>query len=172
MARFHVRQQAADIAAAVRVWPRLSRLHRTLRICAVDALARRRGADRASMARRLSRRRYHAALADAIATFPPEQLADLLFTAHPATRMVRSQFAARDDLRRQPRYGTGQDRSSVDTRGRLITRPEFEVAVRRLPPGGAVFLTSLISGHSLGEAAACGVRTLRRSSTSPPTSPG
>ena len=30
MARFHVRSHAADLAAAVRIWPRLSGLHRTL----------------------------------------------------------------------------------------------------------------------------------------------
>jgi malonyl CoA-acyl carrier protein transacylase len=36
----------------------------------------------------------------------------------------------------------------------LITRPHLDVAVRHLPPGGAAFLTSLIAGHTLGEAAA------------------
>jgi hypothetical protein len=36
----------------------------------------------------------------------------------------------------------------------LITRPEMEVAVRRLPPGGAAFLKSLIDGGILGAAAA------------------
>ena len=36
----------------------------------------------------------------------------------------------------------------------LITRPDVEVTVRRLPPGGAVFLTSLMSGRPLAEAAA------------------
>ena len=33
-------------------------------------------------------------------------------------------------------------------------RPDLDVAMRHLPPGGAVFLTSLIAGQSLGEAAA------------------
>jgi hypothetical protein len=36
----------------------------------------------------------------------------------------------------------------------LITRPEMEVTVRLLPPGGAAFLTSLIGGETLGAAAA------------------
>jgi hypothetical protein len=36
----------------------------------------------------------------------------------------------------------------------LITRRDLDVVVRHLPPGGAVFLTSLIAGRSLGEAAA------------------
>jgi hypothetical protein len=36
----------------------------------------------------------------------------------------------------------------------LITRPDDDVVVRRLPPGDAVFLASLVAGQSLGEAAA------------------
>ena len=36
----------------------------------------------------------------------------------------------------------------------LITRPDLEVLLRRLPPGGATFIESLMSGRSLGEAAA------------------
>jgi hypothetical protein len=36
----------------------------------------------------------------------------------------------------------------------LITRPDMEVAVRLLPPGGAAFLKSLIAGGNLGAAAA------------------
>jgi hypothetical protein len=35
-----------------------------------------------------------------------------------------------------------------------VTRPGLEVIVRRLPPGGAVFLTHLIAGEPLGAAAA------------------
>ena len=36
----------------------------------------------------------------------------------------------------------------------LITRPDHDVVVTRLPPGGAVFLASLVAGQSLGQAAA------------------
>jgi hypothetical protein len=36
----------------------------------------------------------------------------------------------------------------------LITRPDLEVAVRLLPPGGAAFLKTLIDGETLGAAAA------------------
>ena len=35
----------------------------------------------------------------------------------------------------------------------LITRPEFDVVVRRLAPGEAEFLSALIAGRPLGEAA-------------------
>jgi hypothetical protein len=41
----------------------------------------------------------------------------------------------------------------------LITRPGLDVAVRHLPPGGAVFLTRLVAGQSLGEAAAAALDT-------------
>ena len=34
-----------------------------------------------------------------------------------------------------------------------MTRPGLDVVVRRLPPGGAVFLTQLIAGEPLGAAA-------------------
>jgi hypothetical protein len=36
----------------------------------------------------------------------------------------------------------------------LITRPELEVVVRHLPAGGAIFLARLVSGETLGQAAA------------------
>ena len=36
----------------------------------------------------------------------------------------------------------------------LITRPDADVIVRHLPKGGAAFLRGLMSGQSLGEAAA------------------
>ena len=36
----------------------------------------------------------------------------------------------------------------------LITRPAQDVELRRLPPGGFVFISALRTGRSLGEAAA------------------
>jgi hypothetical protein len=36
----------------------------------------------------------------------------------------------------------------------LITRPDFDVVLRRLPPGGVTFIESLMSRRSLGEASA------------------
>jgi hypothetical protein len=41
----------------------------------------------------------------------------------------------------------------------LITRPELEVVVSRLPPGGAMFFSALISGSSLARAAAAALET-------------
>jgi hypothetical protein len=102
---------------------------------------------------------YHAAeaeplSAEALASFPPGRLVDAVFTAHPATRIVRSAFSAvaifaanRSEAAVAPiDAGTPEDA--------LITRPDADVIVRHLPRGGAAFLQGLMSGQSLGEAAA------------------
>jgi hypothetical protein len=34
-----------------------------------------------------------------------------------------------------------------------VTRPALDVEVRQLPPGGAIFLSRLVTGESLGPAA-------------------
>ena len=102
---------------------------------------------------------YHAADAEALtpaalASIPQQKLADLSFIAHPATRIVRSRFAAvtivasnRDD---EP---VGRIDASTPENA-LITRPDLDVMLRRLPPGGGTFIESLILGRPLGEAAA------------------
>jgi hypothetical protein len=102
---------------------------------------------------------YHAADAAplapaALACVTPERLPGLIFTAHPATRIVGSQFAA-VTIFAANRGGDAVDRPDIPTpEDALITRPDTEVVVRSLPPGGAVFLTALLSGQPLGEAAA------------------
>jgi hypothetical protein len=102
---------------------------------------------------------YHAADAaplssDALASIPPERLADAAFTAHPATRVLRSPFAA-VTIFAANRSGASVARIDAGTpEDALITRPDAEIVVRHLPDGGAVFLESLISGRSLGKAAA------------------
>ena len=102
---------------------------------------------------------YHAADAEplppaALAAVPQEKLADLDFIAHPATRIVRSRFSAvtivASNRGNEP---VGRIDASIPEDA-LITRPDFEVMLRRLPPGGATFIESLMSGRSLGEAAA------------------
>jgi Putative DNA-binding domain len=102
---------------------------------------------------------YHAADAeplssDALAAIPAERLAEAVFTAHPATRIICSPFAVVTIFaaNRGP-DPVGRIDASTPEDG-LITRPDLDVAVRRLPPGGALFLTSLLAGRSLGEAAA------------------
>ena len=100
---------------------------------------------------------YHAADAEplppaALAAVPQEKLADLDFIAHPATRIVRSRFSAvtivANNRGNEP---VGRIDASIPEDA-LITRPDLEVMLRRLPPGGATFIESLMSGRSLGEA--------------------
>jgi hypothetical protein len=102
---------------------------------------------------------YHAADAAplssaALAAIPPDRLAQAVFTAHPATRIVRSRFAVLTIFaanRNEQPLGRIEAQTPEDA---LITRPDADVAVRHLPDGGAVFLLSLMAGRSLGEAAA------------------
>jgi Putative DNA-binding domain len=102
---------------------------------------------------------YHAADAEplppaALAAVPPEKLADLVFITHPATRVVRSHFSAVTIVATN-RGNNPVDRIDASTpEDALITRPNLDVFLRRLPPGGATFIESLMSGRSLGEAAA------------------
>jgi Putative DNA-binding domain len=102
---------------------------------------------------------YHAAdtvplSAEALAAIPPEHLADAVFAAHPATRIVGSRFSALTVFVANRGDGAVGCIDAGAAEDALITRPDTEVIVRHLPDGGAAFLTSLISGRSLGEAAA------------------
>ncbi|WP_054313380.1 DNA-binding domain-containing protein [Mesorhizobium sp. 1M-11] len=101
---------------------------------------------------------YHAADAEPLTpqTFgsvPPEHLSDSVLLSHPATRIVRSRYPAVTIFsvnRGSDPVGQIEAAAPEDA---LVTRPKLEVVVRQLPPGGAVFLTHLISGEPLGAAA-------------------
>jgi len=102
---------------------------------------------------------YHAAdfaslAPEALAAIPAERLADAVFTPHPATSVIRSDFAVATIFaaNRQDQLAARIDAAIAEDA--LVTRPDLNVVVRHLPPGAAVFLTGLISGRSLGEAAA------------------
>ncbi len=102
---------------------------------------------------------YHAAdveplAADVLASVPPERLAKLVFTAHPASRIVRSDYAALTIFAANRGDGPIGPIEAIDPEDALITRPDMDVVVRHLPAGGAEFLISLISGEPLGVAAA------------------
>jgi hypothetical protein len=102
---------------------------------------------------------YHAAdvpplSADALAAVPADRLGDLVFTAHPAARIVRSMYPAMAIFAMNRVEGPITPLRSNAAEDALITRPDMEVAVRLLPPGGAVFL---IDGGTLGAAAAAGL---------------
>jgi hypothetical protein len=101
---------------------------------------------------------YHAAdatpLAAAdLATLPPERLADLVFAPHPATSLLRSRFAAVTIFAANRGAESVEEIDAGAAEDALITRPELDVVVRRLAPGEAEFLSALIAGRPLGEAA-------------------
>ena len=102
---------------------------------------------------------YHAAdmpplAGPELAAISPEALADAVFEPHPATRIVRSEFPAMSIFVMNRGDGPVGRIQNVVPEDALVTRPDQEVAVRLLPPGGADFLTQLMSGDPLGEAAA------------------
>jgi len=102
---------------------------------------------------------FHAADAEplqpaALGAIPPEALGDATFTPHPATRIVQSRFAAVSIFSATREQRALDGIRPLDPEDGLITRPADTVHVRRLPPGAAEFFTALISGTTLGEAAA------------------
>lgn len=94
-----------------------------------------------------------------LAAIAPERLGDLVFASQPASRIVRSEFSA-VTIFAANRDGAPASRIDASTpEDALITRPGFDVIVRHLPPGGAVFATCLTEGRPLGEAAAAALDT-------------
>jgi hypothetical protein len=105
---------------------------------------------------------YHAAdlqplMPHALASIPPEQLADTVLKPHPAARIIRSRFPAVTIFTANRSDGPATHVEVVEAEDALLTRPALEVEVRRLPPGAAIFLTHLITGDSLGAAASAGL---------------
>lgn len=102
---------------------------------------------------------YHAANAEslmpqALASIPPERLADIIFVPHPATRIVCSRFLAVTIFTVNRGTGPVGHLEATEPEDALVTRPGLEVIVRHIPPGGAAFLTRLIAGEPFGTAAA------------------
>ena len=100
---------------------------------------------------------YHAADAEplrpeALAVIPPERLGETTFVPHPSARIVRSRYSAVTIFSANRMDGPVGRIDASKPEDALVTRPVLDVAVRRLPPGGAVFLTALISGAPLGDA--------------------
>jgi hypothetical protein len=101
---------------------------------------------------------FHAADADPLqagdlGAIPPERLAETTFTPHPATRIVRSRFAAVSIFSATREERTLDGIRPANPEDGLITRPAYAVEVRQLPAGAADFFLALISGATLGEAA-------------------
>jgi Putative DNA-binding domain len=98
---------------------------------------------------------YHAAdvpplSPDALAAVPSDRLGDLVFTTHPATRIMRSEYPAVAIFAMNRVEGPVTPLQSNAAEDALITRPDMEVAVRLLPPGGAAFLMCLIRRRNVG----------------------
>ena len=101
---------------------------------------------------------YHAADrpaldAHALAAVDPACLATLHFEPHPAARLVRSRYCAVALSTQHRAEGAAAPLPAQAAEDALITRPEGEVIVSRLPAGGAAFLHALLAGAPLGAAA-------------------
>ena len=101
---------------------------------------------------------YHAAdaeplHAEALEAVAPERFEEAIFTAHPATRIVRSSFAAVTIFAANRSDGAVHSIDAGVAEDALITRPDAGVVVRHLPDGGAVFLENLLAKRPLGAAA-------------------
>lgn len=82
------------------------------------------------------------------------QADDLIFTLHPSARLVRSIYPVITIWDLTMRDGDDEPgRLPADGEDALVLRPALEVAVRRLPPGGAVFIQALMEGTTLSAAA-------------------
>jgi Putative DNA-binding domain len=102
---------------------------------------------------------YHAADVEplapqVLASIPPERLVEAVLMPHPATRIVCSRFPAVTIFAANRSDGPVERIVATESEDALATRPGLEVIVRRLPPGGAIFLKRLIAGEPLGSAAA------------------
>lgn len=103
-------------------------------------------------------RAYHAADAEPLdparwQEIDPQALASLQVALHPSVEIVRSAhpvvtiWAMNDG---EAELAAIEDWAGEDA---VIARPHLDVTVRKLPAGGAAFLTALVDGASLGDAA-------------------
>jgi hypothetical protein len=88
-----------------------------------------------------------------LAAIPPDRLVNIVLKPHPATRVIRSRFSAVTIFTANRGDRPAGRVEAVEPEDALLTRPTLEVEVRRLPPGGAIFLSRLMTGESLGAAA-------------------
>ena len=106
---------------------------------------------------------YHAADGDSLSVYdlahaPSERLADLTLSPHPATRIIRSRFAAVTIFAANRTESPFGEINAAEPEYALITRPEYDVVVRRLLPGSVEFLLALLDGRPLGAAVASALK--------------
>lgn len=92
-----------------------------------------------------------------LGTVSPEDLPDQRFVVHPATRVIRSRFAAVSIFSANRLSDTVPPIDPAVPEDGLITRRDTSVEIRHLPPGAAAFFTALIDGQPLGGAAEAAV---------------
>lgn len=109
---------------------------------------------------------YHAADAAPLAAddfrpllADPERLLALRLTLHPACRWLRSGYAVFSLWAAHQGAIELRDIDPAQSETALVIRPEYEVRVLSLPPGGADFLDALGSGETLAEAASRSIAT-------------
>ncbi|WP_082836931.1 DNA-binding domain-containing protein [Labrenzia sp. OB1] len=85
----------------------------------------------------------------------PEKIASVRFARHPAAAIVTSNWPVLD-LVRANRFATDTvvNIDLDEPQSVLVTRPDMDVSVFLLRPGGEVFLSALFEGTTLEEAAA------------------
>lgn len=103
------------------------------------------------------RRSYHAADAEAaggdvLARVPPEQLEHVRLQFAPSVEVLSSPWPIHDIWRFN--MVDGADKPRAEAQDVLVTRPEFDPELHLLPTGGGAFVTALMAGAPLGQAAA------------------
>ena len=107
-------------------------------------------------------RAYHAAdslpiTPDAFASIATDRLGELRVSLHPSASLIVSRFPI-VSVWQSNEVGAQETARSWGRESALIARPELEVEVWKLPPGGFAFLTSLAKGLTMAEAIAEGLR--------------
>jgi len=102
---------------------------------------------------------YHAAEAgalslDALAAIAPDALEALRFRPHPAARLLAFSHPAASIWAASQGEAEPSAPEAWTAEAALVARPDADVSVRVLPPGGFAFAAALFSGASLGEASA------------------
>lgn len=105
------------------------------------------------------REAYHAADAEPLtaadfAAVDADAVAGLVLQLHPSLRLLRSAYPAQTIWTMNAPNGEVRPVDLDQAEDTLIVRPDAEVTVRRVPPGGAAFVAALGRRATLGEAAA------------------
>ncbi len=86
-----------------------------------------------------------------LAEFGADEFSLLAFDLIPSTRIVESGFPVQSIW--EANVGTTATEMPDSGEDVLVARPEMEIQMRRLPPGGARFINALLDGTELGRAA-------------------